>query len=93
MESQVPSLPDTPTSNAPVMCACGMPLHYSDPEKRKLIESLIKMCGEMVTIINSENGRSWRVPRHFIALHGIKMEEMPQLAIKYAFEEVWLRKN
>jgi hypothetical protein len=70
------------------MCACGMPLHYSDPEKRKIVESLIKMCGVMVTITNSQNGRSWRVPRHFIALHGIKMEEMPHIAIKYAFEEI-----
>jgi hypothetical protein len=70
------------------MCACGLPLHYRDPEKRKIVEQLIAMCGEMVIITNSETGRTWKVPRHFIALHGLKMIEMPQLAIQYGFEEI-----
>lgn len=70
------------------MCACGQPLHYTSPEKRQLVESLIKMAGDMVTITNSDNGRSWRLPRHFIALHGIKMREMPEIATKYGFQEI-----
>ena len=70
------------------MCACGQRLHYSDPAKQKLVEQIIRIAGPMVTITNSENGRSWRVPRHFIALHGIKMIEMPQVATKYGFEEI-----
>ena len=27
------------------LCACGKPLHYSDPNNQRLIESFIKDCG------------------------------------------------
>jgi hypothetical protein len=30
---------------------------------------------------------SWIVPRHFIALHGLKAQELPQLAKQFGFAE------
>lgn len=30
---------------------------------------------------------TWRVPRHFIALHGLKAEELPALAKTFEWEK------
>jgi len=47
-----------------------------------LVEEYVRQLGECVTV--SVNGRAWRVPRHYIALHGLKAAELPFLG----FEEV-----
>ena len=64
-------------------CHCGRPLHYSDPEIQKLVEKIIAEKGEFVPI-KVLGGRAWKVPRHFIALHGIRAWEIPTLG----FEEI-----
>jgi hypothetical protein len=69
-------------------CACGGPLHYSDPHNRELVERQIAELGECVSVINIATKRTFMVPRHFIALHGIKAGELPDLAERYGFEEV-----
>jgi hypothetical protein len=63
-------------------CHCGLPLHYSDPETERLVRRLIAERGEMLTI--TVEGRSWLVPRHYLALHGVKAWELPTLG----FQEV-----
>jgi hypothetical protein len=70
------------------MCPCGKPLHYSNPQIRALVEGMIAATGEHVTITITETGRSYRVPKHFIALHGVKGCELPALVGKYGIEEV-----
>jgi hypothetical protein len=67
------------------MCACGKPLHYSDPAMRKLVEELVADMGECVKL--TVGGRGFMVPRHFIALHGIRGSDLPALAEQYGFKE------
>jgi hypothetical protein len=57
-------------------------LHYSDAEIRKIIERLIEREGP--TILVTVDQRSWLVPRHYIALHGLRATEIASLG----FEEV-----
>jgi hypothetical protein len=63
-------------------CHCGKPLHYSDPEIQRMVETLIRTQGEYLPVTVGE--RTWLVPRHYIALHGLKAIELPFLG----FEEV-----
>lgn len=65
------------------LCYCGQPLHYSDPKYRVMVEELIKAAGDPYITVRVI-GRAWRVPRHYIALHGLKAMELPFLG----FEEV-----
>jgi hypothetical protein len=67
------------------MCACGKPLHYLDRSKRVIVEEMIGRLGKETPV--SVEGRTWMVPRHFIALHGLIAEELPELAKKYGFKE------
>ena len=64
------------------LCHCGKPLHYTDPKVRSMIEILIADLGPTVNV--TAKGRSWRVPRHYIALHGLKPSEVADLG----FEEI-----
>lgn len=57
------------------MCACGRPLHYSDPEIRRMVQEFVNELGEEVKVV--VGNRSWMVPRHYIALHGLKAQELP----------------
>jgi len=66
------------------LCACGRPLHYSDPNMQRQVEALVKTLGPLITV--SVEGRSYRVPRHYIALHGLKAPELPELAAKFGWE-------
>ena len=63
-------------------CACGRPLHYSNPGVQRLVEKQVAELGETVKV--TVLGRSWRVPRHYIALHGIKGANIANLG----FEEI-----
>jgi hypothetical protein len=64
------------------LCHCGKPLHYQDREIQHKIERLIDELGEYTTVTVA--GRSYRVSRHYIALHGLKGEQVPFLG----FEQV-----
>ena len=70
------------------MCACGKPLHYSNPLLQQLVEQMITEFGENMKITNVDTGKSYLVPKHFIALHGIKGRELAKLAEQYGFKEV-----
>jgi hypothetical protein len=66
------------------MCACGQPLHYTDPTIRVQIQRLVDLLGEAVDI--SVGGFWYKVPRHYVALHGIEACKLPQLAEELGFE-------
>lgn len=70
------------------MCACGSPLHYSDPGIQKQIERLIEQLGPTLEIAVIGNSKKFKVPRHYIALHGIKATELEDIAMKHGFEEI-----
>jgi hypothetical protein len=63
-------------------CHCGRPLHYADEVARAMIEALIQRHGAFVPV--TVGMRTWRVPRHYIALHGLAASEVARLG----FEEI-----
>jgi len=67
------------------MCACGQPLHYSNPHLRAIVEATIEGYGECIKI--ASNGQAWLVPRHYIALHGLRAVDLGTANVP-AFEEV-----
>lgn len=67
-------------------CPCGLPLHYSDPELKRLVEGLIEDWGKTVAITTPAG--TWEVPRHYVALHGIVAKDLPKLAEKYGFCQI-----
>jgi hypothetical protein len=65
------------TGTTEELCHCGQPLHYKDPLVADFTRDLIKHQGPTVKV--SVGGRIWEVQRHYIALHGIKASELPEL--------------
>jgi len=65
------------------LCACGKPLHYSNERIKAMVEDLIAIQGEFIDV-KIAGGKTYRVQRHYIALHGLKAENLPSLG----FEEV-----
>lgn len=59
------------------LCACGQPLHYRDPNLQALIERGIAQLGPEVKVVIGNH--AWMVPRHYIALHGLRATEMRRL--------------
>ena len=71
------------TDTGPVeMCHCGQPLHYTDFEVEMKVRAIIAEQGQFVRV--TVGGRTWNVPRHFLALHGLKGWQVADLG----FEEV-----
>lgn len=66
-----------------IRCHCGRPLHYTDIKKQRFVEKNVKTLGEYVRLTDSQ-GRTWRVQRHYIALHGIE----DKLMDTYGFERI-----
>jgi hypothetical protein len=69
------------------LCHCGKPLHYSDPIAQAHVEALIQALGPNIRV--TAGMRTWLVPRHYIALHGLKAEDVPSLG----FQEVTHERN
>lgn len=70
----------TPEPPDEVRCACGRPLHYDKPETQAVVESLVAKFGP-TTIVEVPGLGSYRVQRHYIALHGLRAIELPQLLL------------
>ena len=67
-------------------CACGQPLHYQTPHAQELGEEQIRELGPHIRVVVADG--KWLVPRHYIALHGIKAEDLSQVAEQYGFTRV-----
>lgn len=72
---------------ADIMCHCGKPLHYSDPALQAFVEYHVQKLGADVPVRVFETDRVWLVPRHYIALHGLKAEEIGSLGFKEVADE------
>jgi hypothetical protein len=64
-------------------CHCGKPLHYTDPVLERHMHERVRVLGELVTI--TVDGRSWAVPRHYVALHGLNVAALPTLGFVEGF--------
>jgi hypothetical protein len=65
-------------------CACGRPLHYANYKTRVLLDKMIAQYGPTVAVTTSAG--TWMVPRHYIALHGLRAVEVERLAARYGWE-------
>lgn len=59
-----------------VLCACGQPLHYRNEHTRAMVEQLIASAGGDLFVTVHVDGRVFRVQRHYIALHGIRADDL-----------------
>lgn len=59
-------------------CACGLPLHYGHPDVERFVREQIDQAGEYLPVITGTV--TYLVQRHYIALHGLKASELPELA-------------
>lgn len=68
-----------------ILCHCGEPLHYGSKEVEKQINSLVEKNGRYIKVTAAYSGISYKVDRHFIALHGLKGSDLATSGF-----EVWL---
>lgn len=68
------------------LCDCGQPLHYASEESQRVVQMLVDDLGP--TIVLETPSGCWAIPRHYIALHGIKAEDVPALAALYGWAKV-----
>lgn len=59
------------------LCHCGRSLHYTDEVVEGFTKDLIKTLGPTVKV--NVGNRTWEVERHYIALHGVRAAELPDL--------------
>jgi hypothetical protein len=69
---------------APEDC-CGQ-AHTMSNEAWDAFSAVTQGLSPDVTV--TVEGRSWQVPRLYIACHGIKADEVPALAVRYGWPEV-----
>lgn len=73
------------------LCHCGKPLHYTNARIQSSVEELIRELGENITV---EYGlRKWLVPRHYIALHGLRAIDLPTLGFSEVGPETWVMRE
>lgn len=70
------------------LCACGQPLHYTNAATETYIKAMIRKLGECVQVRMLDGDDVYLVPRHYIALHGIKGRTLPAVAEQYGFKKV-----
>jgi len=69
------------------MCACGQLLHYKTPEREYMMCKIVRELGALIPFwIGAEEG--YMVPRHYVALHGVKASELPELAKRYGWKRI-----
>ena len=68
------------------MCACGKPLHYTRESVQRVVEDLVKRLGSRVSIQTADG--IYLVQRHYIALHGVAEDKLPDLAKRGIVEKV-----
>jgi hypothetical protein len=59
------------------LCHCGKPLHYKNPSIEQRVLKLIDELGEFSQV--TARGRTWLVPRHYLALHGLNLSKIEGL--------------
>jgi hypothetical protein len=59
------------------VCPCGQPLHYTNPLAERFVRDMVARLGPTIPV--TVEGRTWLVPRHYIALHGLRAADLPHL--------------
>ncbi len=58
------------------ICHCGEPLHYTDANIKKVIDDIITDKGRYIAVTSCVTMKTYKVDRHYIALHGLKGAEL-----------------
>ena len=61
-------------------CHCGRPLHYRSQQAKDYVDAKIAELGADLRVVIG--ARAWMVPRHYLALHGLKSADVPRLGFK-----------
>lgn len=69
-----------------VTCACGRPVHYLNPDLQAIVEAIIASLGSEIVVTTPDG--SWKVPRHYLALHGLKADELSSVAERLGFDKM-----
>jgi hypothetical protein len=64
-------------------CPCGT-MHSMDAKTKRDYDAVTADVDPLITVTTGAG--SWRVPRIFIACHGVKADEMADVAERYGFE-------
>jgi hypothetical protein len=64
------------------MCHCGKPLHYTNSMAFAYTQACIDKLGEYISVVSSVTNKTYKVPRHYIALHGLAGNEIHKLGFK-----------
>lgn len=64
-----------------IKCACGKLLHYTDDYVKLMVGEMVVAKGEYMKVTVPSKG-TFKVPRHYIALHGLKAEEIDKLGFE-----------
>jgi hypothetical protein len=67
-------------------CPCGRALHYTNPATQAQIERYIGELGADIKVETAAG--AWMVPRHYLALHGLKAADLPLLAAVYGWQRI-----
>jgi hypothetical protein len=62
------------------MCHCGKPLHYTDNDIKKKVDKMIEALGIHIDVVYMN--KTYKVPRHFIALHGLNACDLDSLGFE-----------
>jgi hypothetical protein len=65
-------------------CPCGE-IHELSAATRVAYDNIT--AGLPETVVISAAGRAWLVPRIYLAVHGVKADELPEIAGRYGFAE------
>lgn len=67
-------------------CICGEDHEFHEDVFNLLMMNIV-LIGATVEITIVGTG-TWRVPRVYLAAHGVKANELPEVAARYGFERV-----
>lgn len=68
------------------ICGCGAELHYSQKEIETGVREQVRRKGDVILLAVKGDPVSYWVPRHYIALHGIRGEDAAFLASLYNWD-------
>lgn len=71
-----------------VLCPCGKPLHYRDSKTQLQVEDDIRDKGPYVEVTVLRLNKTWLVPRHYVALHGVESNAILRMARQLGWQEV-----
>lgn len=62
-------------------CPCGKGLHYTNATTAEMVKEMVCAFGPLLLVKVPGLG-TWLVPRHYIALHGLKAADLPNLGFE-----------